>query len=99
MNIDVSHKVMRLDTVLDILTQLYSEVGENRFHNIATKKLVGETVLTRCEIISLSFYKFYIMRCNSFFYIMLLLSPFSSGLAPDFVIRICLLCCRAKIYS
>eukprot|EP00795_Rhopilema_esculentum_P015072 gene15072-6238_t len=47
LNIDVSHKVMRLDTVLDILTELYSQVGESRFHNIATKKLVGETVLTR----------------------------------------------------
>ena len=47
LNLDVSHKVMRLNTVLDILYELYNKVGQGRFYNTAVKMLVGETVLTR----------------------------------------------------
>eukprot|EP00794_Sanderia_malayensis_P014355 gene14355-15851_t len=47
LNLDVSHKVMRTNTVLSILYDLYHQVGEKNFYNVATKKLVGEIVLTR----------------------------------------------------
>ena len=43
---DVSHKLLRTDSVLDYLYQLYDE-SRGDFHDIATKKLVGEIVLTR----------------------------------------------------
>ena len=43
---DVSHKLLRTDSVLDYLYQLYEETRGD-FHEVATKKLVGEIVLTR----------------------------------------------------
>ena len=43
---DVSHKVLRKATVLDFLYTLYNSRPRN-FHEEATKKLVGEIVLTR----------------------------------------------------
>ena len=58
LNIDTSHKVMHMSTVLDALYELYESVGQQRFHNAATKMLVGETVLTRyysSHLCSLSF--------------------------------------------
>jgi aubergine-like protein len=47
---EISHKIMRTDCVLDILYDLYEEANRGRgpgFHELATKKLVGEIVLTR----------------------------------------------------
>ena len=44
---DVSHKVMRLNSVLDLLYELYNSVDPRNFHNLAVKKLVGEIVITR----------------------------------------------------
>ncbi|XP_019620701.1 PREDICTED: piwi-like protein 1 isoform X3 [Branchiostoma belcheri] len=43
---DVSHKILRTDTVLDFLYDLYNKT-QHSFHENATKKLVGEIVLTR----------------------------------------------------
>ena len=42
---DVSHKIMRSDTVYDTLNEIY-EYSRN-FHEDAVKTLVGEIVLTR----------------------------------------------------
>lgn len=44
---DVSHKVLRKQTVLEALYDLYNKVGAERFYAEATKSLVGEIVLTR----------------------------------------------------
>ncbi|XP_032223626.2 piwi-like protein 1 [Nematostella vectensis] len=45
---DVSHKVLRKQTVLDFLYELYNKMqGRGNFHDEAAKKLVGEIVLTR----------------------------------------------------
>ena len=48
---DVSHKIMRADTVYDYLNDLYQQFGRNpsEFHDRAMKTLVGEIVLTRLE--------------------------------------------------
>ena len=47
---DVSHKVLRQTTVLEYLYELYGST-QGDFHNIATKKLVGQIILTRyCEV-------------------------------------------------
>jgi len=43
---DVSHKILRTDTVLDYLNELNARVRRN-FHEVATKNLVGEIVLTK----------------------------------------------------
>ncbi|XP_048369812.1 piwi-like protein 1 [Sphaerodactylus townsendi] len=44
---DVSHKVLRSETVLDFMYNLYSQVEEQRFREICAKELVGLIVLTR----------------------------------------------------
>ncbi|XP_034262027.1 piwi-like protein 1 [Pantherophis guttatus] len=44
---DVSHKVLRSETVLDFMYTLYDQVGEQRFREICTKELIGVIVLTR----------------------------------------------------
>lgn len=44
---DVSHKVLRSETVLDFMTNLRMQVGEHRFPDICTKELVGLIVLTK----------------------------------------------------
>ena len=44
---DVSHKILRSDTVLDIMYDLYSRVGGDRFHDEACRKLVGSIILTK----------------------------------------------------
>ena len=45
---DVSHKVLRTTTVLEYLYELYNSLGgRGDFHAEATKKLVGQIVLTR----------------------------------------------------
>ena len=48
---DVSHKIMRADTVYDYLNDLYQQFGRNpqEFHDRAVKTLVGEIVLTRLD--------------------------------------------------
>ena len=43
---DVSHKVLRTDTVLEFLYDLYQR-SHRAFHEEAQKKLIGEIVLTR----------------------------------------------------
>lgn len=43
---DVQHKVLRMDTVLDFLYELY-EQRHKAFHDEAAKRLVGEIVMTR----------------------------------------------------
>ncbi|KAJ7410675.1 Piwi-like protein 1 [Willisornis vidua] len=44
---DVSHKVLRGETVLDFMHSLYSQVGEERFRDTCAKELIGLIVLTR----------------------------------------------------
>ncbi|XP_049435036.1 piwi-like protein 1 [Epinephelus fuscoguttatus] len=44
---DVSHKVLRSETVLDFMASLRPKVGEHRFPEICTKELVGLIVLTK----------------------------------------------------
>lgn len=41
---DISHKILRTDTVLDVFFELKNEP---KFHDAATRALVGEIVLTR----------------------------------------------------
>ncbi|XP_062999758.1 piwi-like protein 1 [Elgaria multicarinata webbii] len=44
---DVSHKVLRSETVLDFMYSMFDEVGEQRFREMCAKELVGLIVLTR----------------------------------------------------
>uniref|UniRef100_A0A8C6ZLD4 Piwi-like protein 1 n=1 Tax=Nothoprocta perdicaria TaxID=30464 RepID=A0A8C6ZLD4_NOTPE len=44
---DVSHKVLRSETVLDFMYNLYNQVEEQRFRDICTKELIGLIVLTK----------------------------------------------------
>ncbi|XP_034451144.1 piwi-like protein 1 [Hippoglossus hippoglossus] len=44
---DVSHKVLRSETVLDFMVNLRQKCGEHRFPEICTKELVGLIVLTK----------------------------------------------------
>eukprot|EP00079_Xenopus_tropicalis_P021979 XP_012813692.1 PREDICTED: piwi-like protein 4 [Xenopus tropicalis] len=44
---DVSHKVLRNETVLDSMKALYSKVPKERFTDICEKELLGLVVLTR----------------------------------------------------
>ncbi|XP_077164516.1 piwi-like protein 1 [Paroedura picta] len=44
---DVSHKILRSETVLDFMYALYEQVEEQRFREICAKELVGLIVLTR----------------------------------------------------
>ena len=43
---DVSHKILRLDTVLDLMTAIYNK-KPNTFQDEVTRLLIGEIVLTR----------------------------------------------------
>ena len=43
---DISHKILRTDTVLDLF---YSLKSDPDFHNSATRSIVGEIVLTRSD--------------------------------------------------
>lgn len=49
LNLDISHKVLRTDSVLDTLYLIYNNCGKdfNRLKDLATKQLVGEIVMTR----------------------------------------------------
>ena len=43
---DVAHKVLRMQTVLEFLYEIYNS-NRNGFYDMAKKKLLGEIVLTR----------------------------------------------------
>ncbi|XP_033924233.1 piwi-like protein 1 isoform X2 [Melopsittacus undulatus] len=45
--VDVSHKVLRSETVLDFMYSLYYQVEEQRFKDTCAKELIGLIVLTR----------------------------------------------------
>ncbi|NXG80612.1 PIWL1 protein, partial [Baryphthengus martii] len=45
--VDVSHKVLRSETVLDFIYSLYYQVGEERFKEACAKELIGLVVLTK----------------------------------------------------
>uniref|UniRef100_A0A8C5I0Z8 Piwi domain-containing protein n=1 Tax=Gouania willdenowi TaxID=441366 RepID=A0A8C5I0Z8_GOUWI len=47
MCIDISHKVLRSNTVLDFMTNLRAQYGDHRFADMCTKELVGCIVLTK----------------------------------------------------
>ena len=49
LGLDISHKILRMDTVYDFLNDLYNDDRGN-FRETATKKLVGEIVLTRYRL-------------------------------------------------
>lgn len=44
---DVSHKVLRSETVLDFMANLKQQCGHQRFPDICVKELVGLIVLTK----------------------------------------------------
>uniref|UniRef100_A0A672UWR8 Piwi-like protein 1 n=1 Tax=Strigops habroptila TaxID=2489341 RepID=A0A672UWR8_STRHB len=45
--VDVSHKVLRSETVLDFMYSLYYQVEEQRFRDTCAKELIGLIVLTK----------------------------------------------------
>lgn len=45
--IDVSHKVLRSETVLDVMYNLHSKLGPRAFHDSCSKELIGQIVLTK----------------------------------------------------
>lgn len=42
---DISHKILRVDSVWDLLAEIYDKSGN--FHDNCAKALIGEIVLTR----------------------------------------------------
>lgn len=46
LGLDISHKILRTDTVYDYMNEVYNS-GKPNFFDLATKGLVGEIVLTR----------------------------------------------------
>ena len=46
LNLDVSHKILRTDTVYDYMNDMFQS-GRPNFHDNVKKGLVGEIVLTR----------------------------------------------------
>ncbi|XP_075705350.1 piwi-like protein 1 [Rhinoderma darwinii] len=47
LSIDVSHKVLRNETVHDVMTNIYNSCGPQKFRDVCTKELVGQIVLTK----------------------------------------------------
>ncbi|CAH2225451.1 piwi 4 [Pelobates cultripes] len=47
MSADVSHKVLRNETVLDLMNGLFSRVPHERFTDACEKEVLGQVVLTR----------------------------------------------------
>ncbi|OCU01987.1 piwi-like protein 1 [Xenopus laevis] len=45
--IDVSHKVLRSETVLDYMYNVHKKVESHKFHDICSKDLIGQIVLTK----------------------------------------------------
>lgn len=50
---DISHKVLRSETVLDFMVTLRQQCSSQHFPEICTKELVGLIVLTK-QVVSLS---------------------------------------------
>uniref|UniRef100_A0A667YYV3 Piwi-like protein 2 n=1 Tax=Myripristis murdjan TaxID=586833 RepID=A0A667YYV3_9TELE len=46
LNVDVSHKVLRNDSVLDVMKVMYQQSSEN-FQDACTKELIGSIIITR----------------------------------------------------
>lgn len=46
LSLDISHKILRTDTVYDYMNDVYQS-GRPNFHDAVAKGLVGEIVLTR----------------------------------------------------
>lgn len=44
---DVSHKILRSETVLDFMYSLYYQVEEQRFRDACAKELIGLVILTK----------------------------------------------------
>ncbi|XP_068616765.1 piwi-like protein 1 isoform X2 [Brachionichthys hirsutus] len=47
MSTDISHRILRNETVLDFMSNLRQQCGSQRFPDICTKELVGLSVLTK----------------------------------------------------
>ncbi|XP_073468568.1 piwi-like protein 1 [Aquarana catesbeiana] len=47
LNIDVSHKVLRNETVLHLMRNIYESCEQQKFQDLCTKELVGQIVLTK----------------------------------------------------
>ncbi|KAE8634929.1 hypothetical protein XENTR_v10002471 [Xenopus tropicalis] len=47
LSIDVSHKVLRSETVLDYMYNVNQKVESHKFHDICSKDLIGQIVLTK----------------------------------------------------
>ncbi|KAM3867907.1 piwi-like protein 1 [Diretmus argenteus] len=47
LNTDVSHKVLRSETVLDLMVNLRQKCGDQRFFEVCAKELIGVVVLTK----------------------------------------------------
>ncbi|NXX19423.1 PIWL1 protein, partial [Podargus strigoides] len=45
--VDVSHKVLRSETVLDFMYDLYHQVEEQRFRDLCARELIGLIILTK----------------------------------------------------
>ena len=52
LSIDVSHKILRKDLVLDVMYDMY-ERSRGNFHDECSKKLIGQIVLTRQVAVTL----------------------------------------------
>lgn len=49
---DISHKVLRSETVLDFMFNLYQQTEEHKFQEQVSKELIGLIVLTKYDFIS-----------------------------------------------
>lgn len=49
---DVSHKVLRSETVLDFMFNLYQQTEEHKFQEQVSKELIGLIVLTKYGLVS-----------------------------------------------
>mgnify|MGYP001803568697 CR=1 FL=1 len=47
LNVDLSHKVLRTESVLDVMYELYRNRGGPTFQDDCLRRLVGEIVMTR----------------------------------------------------
>ena len=44
---EISHKILRTDTMLDFMYDLHGKCRQDQFHSVATRQIVGQIVLTR----------------------------------------------------
>jgi aubergine-like protein len=47
LQLDVTHKILSQETVLNVMYDLYARVGQDVFHDMCAKKLIGQIVMTR----------------------------------------------------